>query len=399
MRAQILAVVLIVAFAGLTGCIGANKETPGEVLNETNLPGGPTVTGGTAARIDVLQALDASISIDAPAWVASGTEVPVSLSAPLHANGSVSYTWAIGALPGTGEVTEVKPDTGSKPVSEHIQPGASKSLAYGTSGVYRMHCHPHPWMLHNVTVIEGFAGPKAVEVAFIDGTAKGDYRFVPENIVVGVGTVVTYKNYGAQPHTATAMGAQEPALTKLPLVADKGNVKIEGEGWQRLVAVFQDKDGRIGIAEKPIYTTATLPTFAKQEESFDFTHGSPSQVAGTPAEAGAKTAPVTLEHGGLVFVNYTFSDPLGATPAGTQAKVEVHFTKSGETQDTLTSPGDDAAGALSGKAQAGAYTIRVVPVQGAEISGTVTIEVVYELVPPSPTAPVASDGHGDHAGH
>ena len=97
-------------------------------------------------------------------------------------------------------------------------------------------------------------------------------------------------------------------------------------------------------------------------------------------------------------INYTFQDALAANGAPENlAEIELHFTLSGETQDTLT--GGDNTDSLGGKAQAGTYTLTVIPKQGAQITGTVTIEVVYDLVPPSPTAPAADAGHGDHGGH
>lgn len=401
MRAQsAIAVAMILAFAGLAGCIGANKEgESGETVDTNGLNTGTGTTTGTGTKppaLTVLAPLVSAITIAAPEWVQSGTEVPVTLAAPTNAKGALSYTWAIGPLPGTTKVTEVKADTGSTP-SSYIQPGATKSITYSTAGVYRMHCHPHAWMRHNVTVVEGFAGPKAVEVQIIDGEKQGDYRYVPENIVVGAGTVVNYKNVGSQPHTATALGTQEPALKKLPLAAAAGNVKIEGEGWQRVVAIFQDSEGRIGIAEKPIYTTATLPAFTTQTETFEFTGATAGPLVGTPAGIASESRPVTLEQRGTITINYTFVDAVAAN-GGPQnlADIELHFTLSGETQDTLTGPGGPE-GSLTGKAPAGAYTLTVTPTQGAQVSGTVIIEVVYELVPPPPTAPAAAEeGHSGH---
>ncbi|HET6403785.1 MAG TPA: hypothetical protein VFH78_04005 [Candidatus Thermoplasmatota archaeon] len=397
MRAQsAIAVAVLIAFAGLTGCIGAGKEQdPADSLD----PAGTGGTGGTggvgAGSIVVLQPLASTITAEAAAWVVSGTEVPVSLATPANAKGTLNYTWALGPLPGTVAVTEVKADTGSKG-SDYIQPGQTKSITYSASGIYRMHCHPHPWMLHNVTVVDGFTGPKTVDVQIIDGAVQGEYRFVPENIVVGVGTVVNYKNVGAQPHTSTAMGAQEPPLKKLPLSAASGSVVVEGEGWQRIVAIFTDAEGRFGMTEKHIYVTSELPTFPPQTHEFEFQYGA-SALAATPAAANGDSVSVALAQPGLVFLNYTFQD--GAAAAGVPenlAEVELHFTLAGETQDTLT--GEGSSGALTGKAKAGTYTLKVIPTQGVLITGTVTVEVVYDLVPPAPNAPAAADdGHGGHA--
>lgn len=402
MRALSALVASLVVFGALAGCIGGDDKTeppagPGTAPGATT---GGTTNPGTAPQLTVLAPLASMVTIEGPQWVASGTEVPVKAMAPTNAKGTVTYAWALGPLPGTTTVVASPADTGSaKDASNWIQPGNSKPLTYSKAGVYSMHCHPHPAMRHNVTVIDGYSGPKAFEVFITDGEKQNEYRFVPENIVVPTGAVVTYKNVGQQPHTATALGAQEPALKMLPLKAATGNLKIEGEGWQRVVVIATDSEGRLGIAQKEIYTTAKLPAFETQTIPMTFEYGTPTAIGAAPVAAAAKTAPVQLEQPGLVTINYTFQD--GASAAGgpeNLAEVEVHFTKDGETQDTFTAPPSDA-GSIGGKAIAGAYTLRVVPLQGARVSGTIIIEVAYELVPPPPAKPgaPADDGHGGHA--
>lgn len=402
MRAFALLVFSLLAFGGLAGCFGSDSDgattDPAKTPTSGGTGAGGSTSGGSGAAptVKVLAPLTSAVTIDAPAWVKSGTEVAVSLSAPANAKGALTYAWAVGPLPGTVAVTAVNADTGSTP-SGYIQPGASKTLMYGTSGVYTMHCHPHPYMLHNVTVIDGYAGPKKVEVSIVDGASVGEYRFVPQNIVIGTNTTVTYKNVGAQPHTATTMGAQEPALTAAALKADTGTIKIEGNGWMRVLAIFQDSEGRLGIANKSIYVTPELPAFTTKTESMSFTYGTPGPLGGSPAQAAPKSVGVTLAHGGLVNISYSFSDAVGPTGQNL-AEVEAHFKKDGETQDTLTG-GPAADGVLEGKAIAGAYTLTVVPMQGIEISGTVVIDVVYDLIPPAPAMQEEDAGHGGHGGH
>lgn len=396
MRALAILAAALVAAAALSGCIGGLKDddpvTPAGAAGD----GAPTGNDGGSlpTTLTVLNALNASITFDAPAWIQSGTQVPVNLSAPANAKGDLTYAWAIGPVPGTVAVTAAKADTGSSKGADYIAPGEAKSITFVMAGVYRLHCHPHPDMRHNVTVIEGYDSPRVVEVAIFDGEKQNEYRYVPENIVVGVNTTVNYKNVGQQPHSATALPGQEPSLEILPLTEANGTITVDGEGWQRIVAVFTDSEGRLGIAEKAIYATAELPSFKPETKEFTFAYGA-SQLSGTAAAPAAKSEPVTLAHGGLVFLNYTFTDaasPSGASPAA----VEVHFTKDGETQDTMT--GGGASDTLSGKALPGAYTLKVVPVTGAQIEGTVTIEVIYDLVPPPPTSPgAAEEGHGGHA--
>lgn len=397
MRPIALLVASLLAFGAFAGCIGGSSEK-GEPLDDTSLPDGTTAPGGTvtAPQVKVLAPLVTSLTLDAPDWIVSGTEVPVKVTAPANAKGAVTYAFATGALPGTVKVDPIVLDTGSKG-SDYIAPGASKSLTFATAGVYMMHCHPHPFMLQNITVVDGYAGPKTVEVLIVDGAQTNEYRFVPENIVIGAGTKVTYKNVGAQPHTATGMGTQSPPLTLASAASDKAEatVKVNGTGWQRVLAIVTDSEGRVGLAEKNIYATETLPVFDSQTLPFDFTYGA-APLAGTPAEASAKSAPVTLEQPGKVTITFAFTD--AASAAENLAQVEIHLTKDGETQDTLTG-GPAADGVLEGKAIAGAYTLTVVPMQGIEISGTVVIDVVYDLIPPAPAMQEEDAGHGGHGGH
>lgn len=87
------------------------------------------------------------------------------------------------------------PDTGD------IAPGANKTLTFDTLGTIAMHCHLHPFMLHNVTVTAEAAAPAHVHI--VDGADKSAYAFDPQNITVGKGSVVTYHNHGTNTHTAT----------------------------------------------------------------------------------------------------------------------------------------------------------------------------------------------------
>ena len=394
MRLPVILAALVMAAGGLAGCFGSENEPadPASIDGDNKLPG----TGGTGApgEIKVLAPLRSALTTTAAAWVQTGTAVDVTAAAPANAKGDVTYTWAIGAMPGTTTI-EAKADTGSKDPAEWIQPGESASIKYSEAGVFRMHCHPHPDMRHNVTVIDGYTGPAEVQVVIIDGAKPNEYRFVPEEIVVGVGTTVTYVNQGEQPHTATAM-SQEPSLKLVDLKEASGAVTVDGEGWQRIVVVMQDADGRIGSAEHHIYATATMPAFETKTFTFDFAVGGPDEI--DPVE-GPQSQTFKLDLGGKLFVNFTAVDaPGGASGDANLAEAELHVVKQGETQDTLT--GDSAAaGNLVTTAGEGTYTLTVKATQGIEPTVTVVVEVVYDLVPPpmSTDAPTGDEGHGGHA--
>lgn len=393
MRLPVILAALVMAAGGLAGCFGSETEPtdPASIDGQNPLPG--TGGTGTSEEIRVLAALRSTLTTTAAAWVQTGTAVDVSAAPPTMAKGDVTYTWAIGAMPGTTPI-EAKADTGSKDPADWIQPGGSASVIYSESGVFRMHCHPHPDMRHNVTVIDGYTGPGEVEVVIIDGAKPNEYRFVPEEIVVGVGTTVTYVNKGEQPHTATAL-AQEPPLKLVALEEATGSVTVDGEGWQRILVVMQDGDGRIGSAEHHIYATSTLPAFETKTFTFDFNVGGPDEI--DPVES-PQSQTFKLDLGGKLYVNYTAVDAAGgASGDANLAEAELHVVKQGETQDTLTgdpSPGEN----LVTTAGDGTYTLTVKATQGVQPSVTVVVEVVYDFVPPpmSMDAP-ADDGHGGHA--
>jgi plastocyanin len=84
-----------------------------------------------------------------------------------------------------------------------IAPGASATLTFAHVGQLAIHCHPHPFMEHAVTVTDD--APTEAHVHIHDGEQPGDYRFEPANLTVGAGSVVTYHNHGTLTHTATQM--------------------------------------------------------------------------------------------------------------------------------------------------------------------------------------------------
>lgn len=93
------------------------------------------------------------------------------------------------------------PDHGGSLDTGDIAPNAERSLTFGTSGRVEIHCHPHQWMLHNVTVTEDAAAEFHVHI--VDGIDEADFRFEPANLTVGNGSRVTYHNHGNFTHTAT----------------------------------------------------------------------------------------------------------------------------------------------------------------------------------------------------
>lgn len=385
MRTVALLAAILLASGGLAGCVGEDKDPVNTNTVDSKNPAG----GGTDAGqvLKVLAPLTSSISTKSATWVAPGSLVDVEASAPANAEGNLTVTWAIGQHPFVGKAPEAALDT------KVIGPGESKSLTYELAGSYLMHCHPHPYMKHNVTVVEGFEGPSAVTVSIVDGDSPETYRFVPENILIAPGTKVTYTNKGSQPHTSTLESAS-PTLKKLDATTLAGQVKVEGDGWMRLVAVMQDAKGRIGVSEYPIYVKDIPANFAgSYSGGFDAAFTPPADPgAGSETFNPSESHDLKLDLGGKAFINVTVDDPSGEN----LQQVKVHLVEAGATQDSMTLNAGELTAA--GTVNAGAYKLVVEGAQGIQISYTVTVDVLYALVPPvlEMAMDMPADGHGGH---
>ncbi|MFA5860147.1 MAG: hypothetical protein WDA16_00490 [Candidatus Thermoplasmatota archaeon] len=82
-----------------------------------------------------------------------------------------------------------------------IEPGANATLRFDEIGAYSGHCHPHPWMLQNVTAEAG--APTLVHVDIVDGKDTSEFGFRPSQTTVAPGGSVMYHNVGVLAHTAT----------------------------------------------------------------------------------------------------------------------------------------------------------------------------------------------------
>lgn len=394
MQARVVPVVLLLAAAlVLAGCVNTPKDVTSATTGSTSPTGTTPVltSGGDGAVLKLLSPLSFTVSTTGAKWVEPKTTVAFTTAG---GQAGWAYVWATGPLMGTPPASTATLDTGSKSPSDWIAPGASRSLTFTEPGVFEMHCHPHPYMRSNVTVLAGYVGPKEVTVQITDGSKPSESRYSPDNIVVGPGTKVTYTNVGQQPHTATLLKAS-PALKKLDATASKADVQLDGTGWQVVRVLALDAEGRVGAAETQVYV-APLPKFTSEPKALDFAAG------GVPEQAGAVgpfSFSFVLEYNAILSVNWSVQDgpAAGGAPVN-NALVEVHVAKAGESQDVLTSE-PKAAGLLTGPVASGTYNVKVVPKQGVKITGTIQVSADYlDVTPPDPSA--AGEGGGDgHAGH
>lgn len=390
MRVFALAALLAVALL-VPGCtsIENRADTP---------PTTPTSDKLAPASITIPPALDAKLTLATATgalWVAPGTPITLTATPPTRAVGSVEYLWAIGQVPQTAPVPQrFAPDTGSSKVTDYVQPGQSRAIKFDIAGIWQMHCHPHPFVRGNISVIEGYQGPAQVDVQMLDG-ARADYRFFPENITIAPGTVVVYHNKGSQAHTATWM-QQDPPVKKLLVDGTSGTINADGQGWRRIYLYTHDSIGATGTAYSDVYV-GTLPAFQPLKVPLDFTvGGAPSEVQGPLLQS------LVTNYNGTLWLNYTVSDGLNAATGATPntALITVTLKDQGGTTDGQVSDNKTAdklttrIGSPLGLGQV--WNFGVYPEQGAKITGLLTIEVQYDLVPPAPTGYVDPESLPHH---
>lgn len=375
-----LAVLVLASLLG--GCVNRVGTLTGADGNAA-----PARVSPAAPTIKVLAPLTTTLTATGGAWIKEGDTVTVTASPPANAVGAVTYQWLLGPIAGVGPY----PPTTMPTRSPLIEPGASFPMVYDTAGIWHMRCHPHPWMLSTVTVVDDGKAPQRVVVHFVDGATQGDYRFVPSEVTVTKGSTVVYQNDGAQAHQ-TMILHQDAPLKTLPLTAATGDIKIAGNGWTRVLVAMTDAEGRVGYAEHDVYVTPTLPEPLVKKFGGGFPAGAPPGAPG-PVDDKVPTdsVPLTLERAGTLFLNFTAKDAANAASGGAtpnQAALDMHFKQTGQTQDVLTVDGK-AVGSLKSSVDATTYTLTVKPRGGVNLTYEGTLTVIYDLVPPPKPAPYA----------
>ncbi len=400
MRADVpLGALLLVALLS-AGCIGTFNHTLDEhpATVDDGHGGGPLLPPPPKP---MLKPTVAPVVAPAP-WVLNGTQVEMQAVAPADAKAPLSWTWGVAPLLGTAPLAQKATglDTGSKKPDDYLSPGQSASLTFSLPGVYQMHCHPHAnFMRGNVTVIDGLPGAKNFDVYIEDGATYKDFRFVPENLTVPAGSVVTYHNVGSQAHSATLL-SQDPGLVPQPVTGSKGTVTLTGNGWTRVIAILHDAEGRIGQAEWPVYV-APYPEDYQKTFYQNFSAGAPAQLDAAPVSvAPGGTLSFKTDYNGTAFVNVTFLDPPSqqALPAADPANAcagEFHLREQGSQTDLLTGA-QGPSPAAHGRVLTTTYNLVVVPRQGASCEAIVQLHVLYDHEPPAPLAYVDPESVPHH---
>lgn len=265
----------------------------------------------------------------------------------------------------------------------YINSGESKSIKLTTPGVYQLHCHPHPWMRANITVLAGAPNGDAV-ISITDGATNPEYRFGPEDTTVGPGSTVTFHNVGNQTHTAT----MHTFLIPIKPTGKSASYVADTTGDFDVVAIA--RDGASGVAQSgtrlfvdPARPSDTLPlgpykgTFNagapipnnQQQESKLF-----SFAINFPAKS------LTIK------VTSTSQTPI-------PTMVSATLTRSGESSPIATMASAADGTITASKLPEGTYTLTIFADQGVMIDYAAEGSAQLDLSPPSNSVSTGLGGH------
>ncbi len=107
---------------------------------------------------------------------------------------------------GTAEPIVAETEDVEGATSPELMPGESWSYVVATEGTFDYHCHPHPWMLGQLTVLPSNGGAPQTHVVNFTEPVGEDFEawtFSPKIKEVRVGDTVTWVNVGSVMHRVT----------------------------------------------------------------------------------------------------------------------------------------------------------------------------------------------------
>lgn len=404
MKIRILLVMLALAAAPLTGCIGADDEpVEGSTTDGDNKTG--TGDGDVSDSADQFPLpepkvpLDASVNVS-EVWVKPGTTVTitseaasatsvryflekrVAASADPHAGHDMGGDGGMDhSAHGGGDGGMDMIDTGD------IAPGVSaEPFTVENTGWYTFHCHPHPWMKFNVTVVEGAATSGVIDVHAVNGEGDDTFRFYPEDLTVAPGTQIRVHNNGTVVHTV-----MEEAFRPFLGEGASVDVAVDKVGDWDVVAVATDDGNGHGEARTRLVVDPAKPEETKTWDPFtgEFT-------LGTPAQPESKKHTFLSE---WAMATTTVAWTTAATLPGSPSAVTVTVTAQGAEEPLAQTEEAAAEGELvMENLPAGTYVITITLSEGGLVDYEATVDAVFDLVPPEDYKPSeGGDGHGGHA--
>ncbi|HLE98172.1 MAG TPA: PKD domain-containing protein [Candidatus Thermoplasmatota archaeon] len=325
---------------------------------------GQTATSAKTIRLGTGKNTGPVASVFAtPNWVKPGDKVAFDASATTDPEGdAVTYTFGYAEAGGSVVVD-----------SKDIVANGKWTHTYTETGTFRLHCHPHPNMKHNVTVLKGAKAPAGgkVDVAF-----QG-FKFVPEELVVPPGTVVSYLNKDPVAHTVT-LEKFEPELTPIPTTGATGSVTFPNAGAFKIVVRATDNKGASSTAEAPVLVDANRPDDVYENS---WTGRINATVLGTPLDSPGRHS-FKIDYPATGNLTLTYSTPVPSQ------EMTLLF-QSGDKSFEASGPSPIA---LPVDIAAGTWTAVVSAERGAAIDYTLDVKLQLVLTPPA-------EGAEDHSAH
>lgn len=403
MQPHVLFVSLALFTAVLTGCVGdqSNEADASAIQGASTVDKAEGASNADLPPKPARAPLDISAAVSQP-WARPGDTVTLTATSAK----ATTYAWFLQLRPAPAAAAPAAAPTGGhsghlssdeivpapargpghgsnpEPTAPKPQPnlntgnieaGQSKPLTFKEEGLYQLHCHPHPWMKVNVTVQQGApVGEHAITI--LDGRAQSEYRYAPEDLVVGPGAKVNFVNNGAQMHTAT----QEAYLEIIPGAGKSLTFAPKNAGDYNVVVIARDGGSGVGVAKTRLFVDPTKP----QEKqpigpySGELEKGAPN----LPEEQQDKATHTFTSAFPFKTLKLSFTSasnlPGGAVPAPTSIKVSL----APEGGDVLGTSEPGASGELSFDAlPAGSYVLTVIADTGVMIGYNVEGEALLDL--------------------
>lgn len=265
----------------------------------------------------------------------------------------------------------------------YINSGESKSIKLTTPGVYQLHCHPHPWMRANITVLPGAPSGDAV-ISIADGATNAEYRFGPEDTTVAPGSTVTFHNVGNQTHTAT----MHTFLIPIKPTGKSASYVADTTGDFDVVAIARDGATGVGQSGTRLFVDPARPSDTLALGPYKGTFNAGAPIPNNPQQESKSFSFALSFPAKSLTIKITSTSQ---TPVPTM--VSATLTRSGETSPLATMASAAEGTITASKLPEGTYTLTIFADQGVMIDYAAEGSALLDLSPPANSVSTGLGGH------
>lgn len=301
---------------------------------------------------------------EAARWVKPNTELNFDSSlSEDHDQDVISRLWVFGPHV-TDNITHETP---------YMARGNRSDLLFDRTGVYFMHCHPHPWMKLRVAVDPAASAPSNSTITI------ENFSYGMDNLSVPPGTTLTFVNQDPIPHTATL---ERFASGTIQGTGKTVKIAAPPEGKYQLWIFGDDRKGGVGYTAYGVQVGADAPTNTFTAVN----NGGPLLQAGVN-QAAHDLADFT--HNASLSATLTFTAPQAPT-------VKLEVVPDTGTTALLSAQGSTSPISLTGIAPKGNYRFLVTVAAGAIQGYTLSATITYLADPGFGYETSATGGCGHH---